>query len=83
MKESLQKFASRKFILALAFSLLVVLNKKLELNLTAEDLTTIGTAVLGYLAAEGLVDLQKVRKTTEKAIETVKEVKEIVNEASN
>ncbi|MBQ7660997.1 MAG: hypothetical protein IJS44_02960 [Clostridia bacterium] len=67
MKTLLQKLNSRKFITALVGmvgGILLIANGN-----TTEGTTALVGSILGYLAAEGLVDLAAVKKTAEKTAE--------------
>ena len=65
MKTLAQKLSSRKFIAALGGivgGILLIANGN-----TTEGTTALVGSILGYLAAEGLVDLAAVRATAEEA----------------
>ena len=64
----IDKMKSRKLIATLAITLLVILNRKLHLDLDAGDLTIMAGSVAAYVLGQGFVDAKaapdKVTQTT-------------------
>jgi len=58
----LEKFMSRKFILAVVSGILVILNEGLGWNIPTETIMSFVILILGYLFVEGAVDVVKVIK---------------------
>lgn len=52
----LQRMTSRKFLISLAFVLVVFLNKMLDVGLTEDEIQQVMVVVLGYLGVEGTKD---------------------------
>lgn len=55
------KLRSRKFWMAVAGALLIILNRGLELNLPAEQVMSVAAIIVGYLVGQGYVDGQAAR----------------------
>ena len=71
LKKVLKKLSSRKFMVSvagIAGGILLVLNGQ-----TTEGATTICTAVVAYLAAEGLIDWKAVGKKEESENDSARE----------
>ena len=58
----LEKFKSRKFLLALGSALLVLLNEGLGFGIPEEAFNRLVALVVAYLLAEGAVDVAKAFK---------------------
>lgn len=59
LKMFLGSLASRKFLLALAGALITVLNRKLGLDLTAEELIQLNAILASFILIEGYGDAQE------------------------
>ena len=71
LKKALKKLSSRKFMVSVAGvagGILLILNGQ-----TTEGATTICTAVVAYLAAEGLIDWKAVGKKEESENDSARE----------
>lgn len=60
-----QKLASRKFWMAIAGALIVVLNEGLGLGIPEETYWGIVALVLGYIFGEAAVDVARVKNTSQ------------------
>lgn len=60
--QRMSKFKSRKFLLALATGVLIVLNDGLGLGLDAETIMYVVTVVVGWIVGESGVDIARTRK---------------------
>ena len=75
LKKILKKLSSRKFMVSvagIAGGILLILNGQ-----TTEGATTICTAVVAYLAAEGLIDWKAVGKKEESENDSAREEEQI------
>lgn len=52
----MNKYLSRKFLLAVVPILIVILNNKLQLRLTTIDISAIAAMVVGFIAGESYID---------------------------
>jgi hypothetical protein len=55
----MNRFLSRKFILAVVAALVVFLNKAFDLNLDQVEVLTIVGSLLSFVAIEGIADIKE------------------------
>lgn len=56
MKDLTNRLTSRKFLYPIIFALFVWANKQFELGFTEDNITSLATLILGFIAAEGVTD---------------------------
>ena len=59
------RLKSRKLWLSVISALLVILNKKLNLGLSDQDITLMVTSLLSFVVVEGGADIMERRKSVE------------------
>lgn len=74
LKNFLGSLASRKFLLALLGAIVTILNRKLGLDLTADELILINSILASFILIEGYGDAQS-RKMQSVNVENVEDVK--------
>ena len=74
LKTFLGSLASRKFLLALLGAIVTILNRKLGLDLTADELILINSILASFILIEGYGDAQS-RKMQSVNVENVEDVK--------
>lgn len=69
MKDLSERLSSRKFVLPIIFAILVILNRRLELNLSENDLQSILTLVGAFIIGETVVDFKNAGNTQPTTVE--------------
>lgn len=59
MNDFKERLSSRKFLLTVAFGLLVIANKAFEFGISDSDLDQLFSAVLAFIGFEGAADVVK------------------------
>lgn len=57
MNATLKAYTSRKFVITVLFSLIVVLNQVMQWNIPEDTLKLIATMIGGWIGVEGLADI--------------------------